>query len=65
MNNKEVKGGLLKPFEICEYIGICRRICNGRNSDRNNTFSCALRRGLLIVNGFDVKYGITIDEALK
>jgi hypothetical protein len=53
----ETKGGLLKPFAVCEYWDRCNQICNGKNQNRDNTFSCGRRRGLLIAEGYKVIYG--------
>lgn len=55
---KEIKSSLLKPFEICEYTYSCEHKCNGKNEHRDCTFSCGLRRGLLICNGYDIKFGL-------
>lgn len=57
----------LEPFELCEFVDSCNRdkdfefikdkqeICQGKNPDRNTEFSCALRRGLLMIR--DVEKG--------
>jgi len=62
MNNKQIKGGLLKPFEICEFSEGCKQECLGKDSNRKSKFSCGLRRGLLIADGFEVRYGCIIDD---
>ena len=41
---------LLQPHEICEFAKDCLDNCNGKNPNREGTFSCGLRRGLLIAN---------------
>ncbi len=58
----EFKGGLLKPFEVCEFADKCKDECHGRDQNRENKLSCGLRRGVLMANGFKVVYGKTIDE---
>lgn len=61
--DKRVKGGLLKPFEVCEFTSDCLvDKCLGKNNTRDTKFSCGLRRGVLISKDFKVIYGKTIDE---
>jgi hypothetical protein len=58
----KIKYGLLKPLEICEYANSCEHTCNGKNEQRDCTFSCGLRRGLLMVDGFSVKFETVINK---
>jgi hypothetical protein len=55
---KDVKSSSLKPLEICEYASTCEHTCNGKNEQRDCTFSCGLRRGLLMCDGYDIKFGL-------
>jgi hypothetical protein len=59
---KLIKGGLLKPYEICEFSDWCRGTCEGKDNKRNTIHSCGLRRAALIAKDFEVKYGCTNDE---
>lgn len=63
MDNK-IKGGLIAPFEVCEFKDVCHQSnqCNGCNLSRECTFSCAGRRGRLIAEGYNVRYGKTNEE---
>lgn len=47
------KNAYLKPNEVCEYNHRCSK-CNGRNHNWQNRFSCGLRRGLLICDGYKI-----------
>jgi len=57
-----IVGGLLSQYEVCEFADKCNQECFGKDSNRKTKFSCALRRGFLIENGYEVMYGYTIDE---
>lgn len=50
------KNGYLHSYEICEYADRCKDDCNGKNPLREGNFSCGLRRGLLISDGYNVLY---------
>jgi len=64
--NKQIKGSHLKPNEVCEYIIKCGiKNCSGKDIDRKFELSCGLRRGFLIADGFDVVYGVIIDDVNK
>ena len=65
-NNKQIKGSHLKPHEICEYINKCGiKNCSGKDINRKFELSCGLRRGFLITDGFEIVYGVVIDEVNK
>lgn len=54
----KVKNSLLQPKEVCEFASKCgTNVChNGCNPDRENTYSCALRRGLLMAEGYEIEW---------
>lgn len=53
----KTKAGLLKPFQLCEFVGLYPEECRGKDNTRANTFSCGKRRGVLMSDGYKVIYG--------
>lgn len=57
MNTRPIKKSRLQSKQICEFVTLCRQQeCNGRNKDREGIFSCGLRRGFLIADGFKIEW---------
>ena len=58
---KKVKGFYLEMNEICEYAESCFMCvkCLGKEKERQYRFSCAMRRGLLIAENYEIKFNIT------